>query len=101
MSTLTIGNIERNLDEVDESWLNQQINRRRTAGESVCVKVHIKTAYLDLLLATQDCPRGGGGRPPTAKEQEIISLWNRLHLSESNFTGGNIIAFRRQLDRYL
>jgi len=101
MSTITIGNIVRNLDEVDEGWLNQQINSRRSEGERLCIEVHIKTAYLDLLLPTRDCPRGRGGRTPTPQEQEIINLWNRLHLSEAHFTGGNIIAFRRQLERYI
>ena len=98
MINIKIGNEERELEDAEESWINQQINRRRAAGESVCVRVRIKEDHLDLVLQTPTCSSSGsGGRPPTEQEREIFDLWNKLGLNDVNFTGGNLIAFLKQL----
>lgn len=98
MISIKIGTEERKLEDADESWINQQINRRRAAGESVCVRVRIKEHDLDLILQTPTCSSGGGGgRRANAREREVFDLWNKLGLNQVNFAGGNLIAFLKQL----
>jgi hypothetical protein len=37
MTTVRIGDETRSLADANESWINQQINRRRADGQNVCV----------------------------------------------------------------
>lgn len=64
MVTIQIGNdASRTLSDptdVNESWVNQQINRRRQAGEPVCVRVTIKTDSIDFMLSSNGCSAGRG-----------------------------------------
>jgi hypothetical protein len=93
-----IGPIEKDIADVDPSWINEQINRRREAEASVCVQVSIERDSVRLHLATSNCPHSrGSSRPLTTQENEILSLWKKLHLNEDSFTGGNLIAFLRQI----
>lgn len=98
MIRVSIGDMEREINAVDEAWINQQINRRRGAGLEVCVKVTISDDEVDLILSTPSCPnQGGGSRPLRGRENHIVELWSKRHLSESDFSGGNLIAFLKQL----
>lgn len=98
MIRISIGDMERELEAADESWINQQINRRRQAGLDVCVKVIINERDVDLILSTPACPRAGGvTRPLRNGEKSIVDLWNARRLNESHFTGGNLISFLKQL----
>lgn len=97
MIFLEIGSTRRPLGEITESWIAEQIGSRRAQGESVCLRVQIQTNGYDLSLATSGCPSSGRGRPPHPREQWILDLWTRLHLSQPGFTGGNVIAFLKQL----
>jgi hypothetical protein len=100
--TIRIGDEVRSFAEASESWINQQVNRRRTEGQNVCVEVSISTSGLNLRLATPGCGSGGGGgRPPTANERAVLDLWSKLGLLSSDFTGGNLVAFLKQLRRLL
>jgi hypothetical protein len=93
-----IGSIERDITEADPNWINEQIDRRRADGVSVCVQVTIIRDSIDLRLSTSDCPSiGGGSRPLRPQEDEIYSVWNKLHLSDKDFSGGNLVAFLRQI----
>ena len=100
MITILINEEERSIDSIDPHWINQQINRRLADGMTVCVKVIIHQDGLNLVLTTPTCAkRAGGGRPPDSQEKEVIDLWNKLGLNEINFTGGNLVAFLKQLER--
>ena len=104
MVTIQIGNTTpRTLidpRDVDESWVNQQINRRRQAGEPVCVRVIIKTASIDFMLYSNGCSGGRGmNRDLTPQEQGAFELWERAGLRKANFQGGGLIAFLKQLRR--
>lgn len=101
MITIKIGESERALGDAEPSWINQQINRRREEGVSVCVRVTIHTQALNIVLTTPGCTGGGGGRLPTRDEQAILDLWQERGLTRPEFTGGNLIAFLRQLERML
>lgn len=100
MISVRIGDETRDLSDASESWINQQINRRRADGQNICVAVTINTSGLNLHLATPGCGSGAGGsRPPNANEAEVIDLWNKRGLNDSGFTGGALIAFLKQLER--
>ncbi len=93
-----IGPIEKDIADVDPTWINEQINGRRDDGVGVCVQVTIDMESAHLHLATSDCPHfGGSNRLLSTQENEILSRWNKLHLNEKNFSGGNLIAFLKQI----
>ncbi len=99
MITVRIAEEERQLDAADEQWINQQINRRRADGQTVCVRVTVHKDDLDVVLSTPNCASGGGGRPPRPREREVLDLWNQRGLNDINFTGGSLVAFLKQLKR--
>lgn len=84
------------IEDVKESWIHEQINRRRHDGAPVCVRVYIQERGLDLVLATCDCPRTGGRRP-TEEESGVFQLWESLGLNRPDFTGNQLIRFLRGL----
>lgn len=86
---------------IDPSWINQQINRRRSEGKEVCVRVTIRTDDLDMILSTPGCPKGSGGRQPRPRERQIFELWDERGLNQPGFEGGAVIAFLRQAERFI
>jgi hypothetical protein len=101
MIKIRIGEAEKDLASADEHWINQQINRRREEGLTVCVKVTIHEGGLDMVLSTSSCGGAGGGKLPSPKETEVFSLWKQRGLDKTDFTGGNLVAFLKQLKRFL
>lgn len=98
MITVRIGEAEREIGSADESWISQQLRRRRADGLSVCVRVFIKEGDLDMILSTPTCDTSGvGGRPPRSLEIKVLDLWKTRKMNESDFTVGNLIAFLKQL----
>ncbi len=97
MIKVQIGNTEKELKDVRESWINEQLHRRRKDNGSVCVQVAIDKPPLNMVLSTPGCPSIGGGRAPNAREQRIFDLWEIHKLNSSDFTGGNLIAFLKQI----
>ena len=39
--------------------------------------------------------------PFTKQENDILELWNKYRLNTNDFPGGNLIAFLKQVRRYL
>lgn len=101
MIKIQIGSDERRYEDASEQWITQQLRRRREDNVSTCVTVTINEPPLNMTLQTPGCSagHGGGGRAPNDQERRIFDLWARLGLNEPNFTGGNIIAFVKQLRR--
>jgi hypothetical protein len=98
MIKIKIGADERMLGDVDNSWVNQQINQRRADGQSVCVRVTIQERDIDLVLTTPTCPSyAGSPRKLSAQEEKVCDLWEQRGLRKPTFTGGNLIAFLNQL----
>jgi hypothetical protein len=101
MITIRIGDNLKSFGDdrnIDESWINQQINRRREDGLSVCVRVSIKESPLNMALSSSGCPSArGGSRPPNQQEQKIFDLWEKAGMNKSDFHGGNLVAFLKQL----
>lgn len=93
-----IGSSERDLNNIEPNWISEQIDRRRRDGAPVCVKILIDQDNINLALATSDCPSSPGVRRTlTGPEKEVLDLWKKLHLTESQFSAGNLIAFIKQL----
>ena len=102
MITIAIGSAQTTLDQADEGWINQQINRRRSDGAVVCVQVSIRESDVNVVLRTPACSDGGGGgRLPNPREKRIFDLWSERHLNGRDFTGGDVISFLQQLRRIL
>lgn len=103
MVTILIGNESRSFRESSESWINQTINQLMAQGRIVCVRVKIEEKDIQLSLKTPTCQTGslGGGRPPNQVEQQIIELWIKHGLTKPLFTGGDLIAFLKQLEHIL
>jgi hypothetical protein len=100
--TITIAGESRTLEQADESWINQQINRRNNDDVPVCVVVALKTTGVDVRLATSACViTGGGGRLPSVREQQIFELWRTHGMTTNGFAGGQLISFLKQLRRLL
>ena len=98
MIRVQIGASERELQNASENWINQQINCRRADGQSVCVRVNIQNSRLNMILSTPTCPIGHSGRQPTRYEKEVFELWEKRGLNKEYFTGGNLVAFLKQLN---
>jgi hypothetical protein len=98
MITVAIAGETRDISDASESWINQQINRRRKDGFSVCVVITINTSGVNVTLSTPGCSVGfGGGRAPNANEREVFELWDKRGLNRPDFTAGNLIAFLKQI----
>ena len=102
MIEIRIDNRLVNLEDVDESWITQQINRRKDDGFLPCVKISINHNEYNMILSTPNCSNaGGGGRKPTENELRIFELWAKFNLNTTDFSGGNLNAFLKQLRRIL
>ncbi len=101
MIRVRIGTADYDLNEVTESWINEQVNRRRADNVPVCIQVIIRTSSLNVMLSTPGCGGGGGNRPPNAQENAILQLWDQMHLNNEDFAGGNMIAFLKRVQSYI
>lgn len=104
MSTIKIGNDQRDLRNADAQWITSEIVGRHKDGRAVCVAVQINESGANLPLMTQACrvgQGGGGGRAPNALESAIIDLWNRHGLNSGEVEPGQVVAFVRQVLRLL
>lgn len=100
MVTVSIGQAQMQMDNVDEGWINRQLNGRRADGRSVCVTVRVRTDAIDVSLSTLQClGSGGGGRQANPREQRILDEWARHRLNTMEYTGGQLIAFLRAVWR--
>lgn len=98
MIRVMIGDSERELSNISERWINEQINRRKRDGLSICVRVIINEDRLNLSLTTSGCPQTATrGRSPNKFESEVFELWDKKGLNMDDFSGGNLIAFLKQL----
>lgn len=102
MITISIGPAQATIEQADEGWINQQINRRRADGAVVCVQVRIQEQDVQVVLSTPACAGNHGGwRPPNPREKRILDVWNERGLDRTDFNGGAVIAFLHQIRRLL
>jgi len=92
-----IGDVEISSQDVNEGWINQQLNRERGSHQPVCAQVTIDEPPVNMRLATPGCSATGVSRPLNDQEQRIAKLWEKRRLNDPDFAGGNLIAFLRQI----
>ncbi len=95
---------ERSLEDVEPSWVIEQVNRHRRANQPVFVQVNIRTDGVTMTLASPECGPslgGGGGRGPNRREQEVFELWHQMGLDQHDFNGGHVNAFLQRLRHLL
>jgi hypothetical protein len=101
-SWIEIGPVRRDLPPVDEQWIVQQINGRRSDGQRVCIRVHIKNGDASVTFASAECggARGRGGEPSlNSVEQALLDLWLHHGLNDPGFHVGPLIAFLKKAIR--
>ena len=95
---IIIGTSEREIKNIEPNWINEQIRKRKDDDIPVCVRVLIDHGDINISLATSGCPNSPGKRRIlTRSENEVVDLWNKLHLRDSGFASGNLLAFLKQL----
>jgi len=87
---------KRQLEDATESWIHEQLYRRRRDGP-VCVKIYIEKRGLNIVLASCDCLGRSSRRPLTEAEAQIVDLWTSLGLHLSEFAPEQLIRFLKQL----
>lgn len=101
MIKVCINGEERKYEGGIEGWINQQISRRRDDNKIVCVVVTVNQEPVNLILRTQGCAADAGGRGRqrqlSQQENNILNLWAHHGLDAVNFTGGDVVAFLKQL----
>jgi len=97
---IKIGPVERDIRDIDEAWVKQQVSGRRESGEPVCVRVSIHMDSVNVLLSTADCPQCPvSPRSPNCREKPILDLWKKYGLSGAQFDVGRLLTFIRELSR--
>jgi hypothetical protein len=91
----------RTVDEADASWIAKSINGRKHDGVAVQVRVVVKEPGIDIVLAAPPARGRGGGRMPNNREREVLEMWNRHHLGDVETKVGELVAFIKELVRYL
>ena len=100
MTRVSIDGVERTIEQVTQSWLREEIESRRKAGQNVCVRVTIKSGSLDLILGTPACASGGGGgRAPNPQEKELFELWAKRGMNNNEFNVGQLTAFLNEIKK--
>lgn len=106
MITIKINQAERewpSLDDVQESWIAQQINDRHRAGQQMCVYVRVTTPGVDVSMIAGQChpSYGGGGRLPNQDERKILDLWAERTGRNGHVDPSDVISFLKQLRRLI
>lgn len=105
MITITIGQASREWsgpDDVEESWIAQQINERYRRGEAVCVFVRIVVPGVELGMVAGQCGSNYAPGPPlrlSDDEEKIVALWRERTSKNGRVDPGEIIGFFKQLRR--
>ena len=101
MINLKIGASERrfnNIGEIDENWINQQINGLRNDRHSTFIRISINEGPVHMSLQTIDCTSSdGGGRMPNNNESKIFDLWKELRLDSKSFNGETLVVFFKRI----
>lgn len=99
MIKIEIGSQERNISDIDENWIKEQINRRHADGIPVCVRFKITEGNINIGLSTPTCSSCGSPKTPNPEEQRIANLWKKNGLYETDFTSDNVISFLKQFNK--
>jgi len=95
---------ERDIKDAEAHWINDQISNRRKDKQPVCVKITFinEGPVKDLILLSKDCQKVGyETHQMNTQEEKIYDLWEKHRLDEADFSGGNLVAFLKQLSNLL
>lgn len=99
---MSIGQAERRWEsrqDIDESWVSQQVNQRTADGVPICVQVRMSfpDSGVSITVISRDCPGGRAGGTLTPNEAEIVQRWRELVLAHNKLVGGRLVAFLKGL----
>lgn len=98
MLAVRINGVEQIGDDIEFSWIAQQIGRRREAGQVVCVEVRIQYPEVELRLSTPGCAGGAGNpRPLTREELRLVDSWRKFGLDRDDFLVKSLVEYIRML----
>ena len=101
-ATLRIGNETRTLADANENWIGEQIRRRRTDGQDICIELAIQSERINVRLATPGCGTGGrGGRRANHYELNVIELWDGGKLNSREFSPDSVSSMIKRVRRAL
>ncbi len=99
---VSVDELRSNLERSNVDQIIQEITRRLAQGAPVQVRVDINYANIDLHFAAPRQHQGGGGsRPLTAQEQEIVDLWIGLELNQQTINPRGLSTFLNGLAQYV
>ena len=100
MIRIEINESRQNLEDINPSWINEQVRKRQDDGVPVCLRIYIKQGNIDLVLSCGECGGqvGGAGRAPNPDEQRIFALWEKFGCEEKPINAGKITAFLSQVN---
>lgn len=85
---------------ITAGWIHGAMVAQERAGQPICATVKVAGGGIELSLPVGACPRGGGGsRPLSAAESEVVELYRRHHLDQTRFSPGELEAFVKQVLR--
>ena len=99
MIKVKIGPTQKELKDVDQSWVHEMISLLRKSNEPECIIVMIEEPSINITFS-KGCNRAGSSDIARFNEQErkIIELWEK-HMGKDELVPGQLVAFLSQLRR--
>lgn len=95
MITIKIGTSERRGREINERWIQDQINTQKRKGEDVCVRVKINCTGVDLTFSTENVDNMKDWKPRSysKKEELVIDEWMKKGIPTKTVHPGMVVSF--------
>jgi hypothetical protein len=102
MVMLRVDSRDVKLDNVNESWIVDQVERRRRDG--ICVNIRIIFREEEVIIAIVTPEYWPSGRPiekPTERQKRVIDFWRQCNLDREDFRCDDLIHFLRRISALL
>ena len=99
MIKVKIGSTQKELKDVNQSWVHEMIDLLRKSNEPECIIVTIEEPSINITFS-KGCNRAASSDTARFNEQErrIIELWEK-HMGKDELVPGQLVAFLNQLRR--
>ena len=102
MIKIRIDASDRKLEDVTETFIVEQVKRRRKDGISVSIQIIFKDEDVIVALVTPMYPaRGRPIRKPTGRQKKVLDFWRKCNLDKENFQYDDLIYFLRKIGGYV